>query len=325
MSTIFEIHNHKRCDTDGYTLLEVLLALGLTVVIFAAIAAGMRLHLVSIASQQKKIEQKQIARNLLNTIGRDIRSAVLYRAADYSGLENINATNQKAFQQALVAGQAAANATAVNPPAAPAPNANSAAVEGDNNGDGIVDIIQEEDVSFRPVLKGSDRSIMFDVSRLPRLDQYRSFGANGSESIQSTPSDIKSIGYFFSESVAANEPIDQSNSSIAPGGLFRREVDRAVASYAGLDNLTTSPDAVSRLLAPEVAALNFRYFDGADWWSTWDFDERGGLPTAVEIQLTLDPTRADPTLANDPTQSQSTFYRSVVHLPLALPDEEEDE
>lgn len=306
------MQNAEYCRRSGYTLLEVLLALGLTVVIFAAIAAGIRLHLVSIARQQQKIEQRQIARSLLTTIGKDIRSAVLYRANDYSGLENIYATQQKQIQQmALALAGEPDEATGTT-----SPQTDEEEIEG---------IIQEDDVSYRPVLKGSDRSIQFDISRLPRLDQYRSFGSAGSESIQTTPSDIKSIGYFFSDSAAPNEPITPSSSSVATGGLYRREIDRAVASYAGMDSLRTSPDAVSRLLAPEVSALRFRYFDGTDWWSDWDFDERGGLPTAVEIQITLDPTRTDVALANDPTQSQQIFFRSVVHLPLSEPSGEEDE
>ena len=302
-------------DRAAYTLLEVLLALGLTVVIFSMIAAGIRLHLVSIAQQQLKIEHRQIARNLLATIGTDIRSAVLYRATDYSGLENIRATELKqSSSSGITVDQLISDPTAA---------AEAANEEIDPDAE-IEELIQEEDVSYRPVLRGSNRSIQFDISRLPRLDQYRSFGANGGEAIQSTPSDIKSISYFFSPSASVSEPIAQLDPSIAPGGLYRREIDRAVASFAGLDGLNTSPDSVSRLLAPEVAAVQFRYFDGFDWWTSWDFDERGGLPTAIEIQLTVDPTRTVAKIANDFAQAQPTYYRSVVHLPLAEVREEEN-
>jgi type II secretory pathway pseudopilin PulG len=311
----------RLADRSAYTLLEVLLALGLTVVIFTAIAAGIRLHLVSIAQQQLKIEQRQIARNLLTTIGTDIRSAVLYRATDYSGLENIRAT---ALKQGGTSGITVGDLLS-DPEAAAATeaagNSEETTIDPDEEIEGL---IQEDDVSYRPVLRGSDRSIQFDISRLPRLDQYRSFGANGGEAVASTPSDIKSISYFFSTSPSVSEPLAQLDPSIAPGGLYRREVDRAIASFAGLDGLSTNPDSVSRLLAPEVAAVRFRYFDGFDWWTSWDFDERGGLPTAVEIQLTVDPTRTVAKIANDFAQAQPTFYRSVVHLPLAEPREEEE-
>ena len=339
---------NRSAGRPAYTLLEVLLALGLTVVIFSMIAAGIRVHLVSIARQQLKIEQRQIARNLLTTIGTDIRSAVLYRATDYSGLENIRATE-------LLQGQGAGGTSGggdgggggltvqdlIDDPEGAAAreaagefeqNDNEENDEEENNSDDEIEtdeeiegLIQEEDVSYRPVLRGNETSIQFDVSRLPRLDQYRSFGAGGGEAIDATPSDIKSISYFFSNSPASNEVLVPLDASIARGGLYRRELDRAVAAFAELDGLNTSPDSASRLLAPEVASIRFRYFDGGDWWTEWDFDERGGLPTAIEIRLTVDPTRTVARIANDAAQAQATFYRSVVHLPLSEIREEENE
>jgi len=325
-------HKNRVSRRRGYTLLEVLLALGLTVVIFAAIAAGIRLHLVSIARQQLKIEQRQIARSLLHTIGNDIRAAVLYRATDYSGLENIRAT---ALLQGLGSLTGSEESTPIDDlpgelgdllaPSDEPDDRDATDRDATDEDTEIEGLIQEENVSFRPVLRGSDRSIQFDISRLPRLDQYRTFGASGGESVDATPSDIKSISYFFSTSAATNEPLGPLGASIAPGGLYRREVDRAVASFAGLDGLSTSPDSVSRLLAPEVAAVRFRYFDGFDWWTEWDFDERGGLPIAVEVSLTVDPSRTVARIANDPSQAQTIYYRSVVHLPLAEVREEEDE
>ena len=333
---------NRSADRPAYTLLEVLLALGLTVVIFSMIAAGIRVHLVSIARQQLKIEQRQIARNLLTTIGTDIRSAVLYRATDYSGLENIRATEllQGAGGTSGGGGGGLTVQDLIDDPEGAA--AREAAgefeqndeededEENNSNDEDDVDeeiegLIQEEDVSYRPVLRGNEASIQFDISRLPRLDQYRSFGAGGGEAINATPSDIKSISYFFSNSPASNEVLVPLDASIAQGGLYRRELDRAVAAFAELDGLNTSPDSASRLLAPEVASIRFRYFDGVDWWTEWDFDEQGGLPTAIEIRLTIDPTRTVARIANDAAQAQATFYRSVVHLPLSEIREEENE
>ncbi len=302
----------------GYTLLEVLLALGLTVVIFAAIAAGIRVHLISIGKAQARIEQRQVARNLLALIGRDIRAAVLYRAVDYSGLENIRATQLKQTQQsplALLAGATATNADAVDP---------TTTDDDATDDEEIEEVIQEDAVSYRPVLKGGRSSILFDISRLPRLDQYRLITSQGIEAADSTPSDIKSIGYFFSDAPPTNTTIAESDTN-AQGGLYRHEIDRAVAAFAGLDGLRSSPDSFSQLLAPEVAGIGFRYFDGQTWATSWDFDEKNGLPTAIEIELLIDPTR---TRLNSQTLSEPSMqmtFRSVVQLPLAEPVEDNDE
>ncbi|MDA8562895.1 hypothetical protein N9L06_00425, partial [Mariniblastus sp.] len=156
-STFKGFASRKPKQNRAYTLLEVLLALGLTVVIFSMIAAGIRLHLVSIAQQQLKIEHRQIARNLLATIGTDIRSAVLYRATDYSGLENIRATELKqSSSSGITVDQLISDPTAA---------AEAANEEIDPDAE-IEELIQEEDVSYRPVLRGSNRSIQFDISRL---------------------------------------------------------------------------------------------------------------------------------------------------------------
>ena len=165
--------------------------------------------------------------------------------------------------------------------------------------------------------------MLFDISRLPRLDQYRTVTAGGVEAAQSTPSDIKSIGYFFSDQAAVGSPLEESDSN-ANGGLYRLEIDRAVAAFSGQDGLRSSPDAFSQLLAPEVAAISFRYFDGTEWAISWDFDEKDGLPTAVEILLTVDPGRVNVNAFAPNDESQRASYRSVVHLPLAEPGDDNE-
>ena len=92
-------------------------------------------------------------------------------------------------------------------------------------------IIDEEAASFRPALFGTSQAIAMDVSRLPRLDQYNSIVAGDNSEIQ-TPSDIKTLSYFFSTANPSNNDGVQFT-QVASGGLYRRQVDRAVASYAG--------------------------------------------------------------------------------------------
>jgi type II secretory pathway pseudopilin PulG len=58
----------KKRTRVGYTLLELLLALGLSVVVFAAVAAGIQVYLVALTKQQAMVEQKQVARALLAMI-----------------------------------------------------------------------------------------------------------------------------------------------------------------------------------------------------------------------------------------------------------------
>jgi hypothetical protein len=106
-------------------------------------------------------------------------------------------------------------------------------------------------------------------------------------------------------------------------GLMRRELSRAVSSWAEMNGSTGSTYADARLLADEVVGLSFQYFDGLEWLPEWSSDDLGGLPKAVEIVLTLQPTYAMSDnqfadIAEGSIPPEQTF-RLVVHLPAARP------
>jgi hypothetical protein len=77
-------------------------------------------------------------------------------------------------------------------------------------------------------------------------------------------------------------------------------------------------------LAPEVASVQFRYFDGLTWFETWDSEQAGRLPRAVEITLGFAPSRHRPGPALSVSVSGSVNQvRSVVLIPIADPLPEE--
>ena len=289
----------------AYSLLEVLLALALSVAVFSVIAIAIRIYLVSLSRQQAMIERKQIARSVITMVANDLRAGIQYKAADFSGLENLLET------QMLTAGAA--------PP--PDPESDEAAEEEEESM-----MYDEELVSFRPTLIGTENVLMMDISRLPRVDQYNPLIAS-SAALQHSPSDVKSVGYF----VSANSPAVQEQiqfDSGAPGGLYRREIDRAYAAYVEEFGLISNPDENTKLIASEIAQIGFRYFDGTEWQSEWDSAENGGFPPAIEITLIIDPSR---TSADNTTYSFAGFdaqtmetYTQVVHLPVADPPAEEE-
>lgn len=51
-----------------------------------------------------------------------------------------------------------------------------------------------------------------------------------------------------------------------------------------------APTPVVDNLCDNVLALNFQYFDGTNWWNSWDSTQQGNtLPTAVQVTLQLQP------------------------------------
>ncbi|MEM7457090.1 MAG: prepilin-type N-terminal cleavage/methylation domain-containing protein [Planctomycetota bacterium] len=332
-----------RARRGGFTLLELLLALALAVVVVAAISGAIRLYMGVVAKQQQRIETNQIARSIMTMMNNDIRAALQYKPDDYTGLENL------AVSQELLAGVTAATGTepaegaieeATGPDGQPA-EAGDTSEEGSGSGSSSGTEQEagefedpEEDIA-RPTFYGNQTSISVDISRLPRLDEYEPVTGEERNTIQ-LPSDVKSISFFVSSQLPPQDarqfiPIHQQDS----GGLYRRQIDRAYASYRGETGIVANVDPYSKLIAPEVVAVQFRYFDGDRWLNQWDSEVEGGFPYAVEVWLAVDVTLATQRNNNQnggqqqvnsmPTMNSENIrrFRSVIHLPTAEPGADE--
>ena len=176
-------------------------------------------------------------------------------------------------------------------------------------------------------LVGDAHYIWLDISRLPRIDQYHPLIQTAQDAV-TTGSDIKQVVYYVASANALNNANDifADESGANQQGLFRDEIDRAVAFYQGGFTPGTPKD-YSQLIATEVVQVQFRYFDGTDWQSQWDSVENEGFPTAVEISIVVDSNpEADPAGSSNRIDGRFERYRSVVHLPLAeIVEEDEDE
>ena len=76
------------------------------------------------------------------------------------------------------------------------------------------------------------------------------------------------------------------------------------AELSFLQQAAINPDDDTVTWIPEIVALEFRYFDGSSWTSTWSSIDHKSLPVAVEVVLQLAPSvAADNT--SQPAASQS--------------------
>lgn len=309
-----------RSSRRAFSLLELILALALTVVIFSAIAASFHVFLKTVTEQQREIEQHQVARNVMAIIGNDIRAALQYKPVDVTGVENLAAS--ELLVAGIIGGESAEDIIAIDALGAPEAEEDVSDVSGGSDELTEEEIALADCVDCRPTLIGTETALTVDVSRLPRLDEYNPLVASNSEEVQ-LPSDLKAISYFIGRPSAGDNSgrnslfSDQVNEL---GGLYRRNIDRAVANYAGEEGIMDFADSYADLISPEVVELTFRYFDGEQWNTEWDNFERGGFPLAVEIVVTMDPNR----LNSDDPDSYSGFdpntmqrYRSVVNLPVS--------
>ena len=317
---------------NGFSLLEVILALGLTVVVISAIFSAMRLYMYQLEHRRSEIERKQISRGVIRMISDDLRAAIQYKAEDYSGLENLIASQSLSGIGGLATGVDGENVDAdqLEQQILDAVGAGGGAqqdgvggdgADGQSGADGEEASEEEEEPDLgRPTLIGGSSFIRIDTSRLPRLDEYNPLIARrGSE--DRLPADIKAITYFFSnERPSQQNELDQEFGT--KGGLYRRQIDRAVESFISGDDdveIVIQPDDYCDLIAPELSVVQFRYWDGEEWQAEWDSAEAGGFPSAIEIRIVLDPERLidQAESLSDVDRIDVELVRSVVYLPVA--------
>ncbi len=326
----------------GYTLLELLLSLALMVLVVAGIGMAIKVYYDTLVSQQRAIEQELVGRAVLNMLANDLRAGLQYKAADVSGLENLDASQMMmaglgGMTGGATGGTGGTGDTGGDPTGGTGggdPTGGATGGTGDATGDTTggtaeeeTDPALEDNAWYRPSFIGLSDQFTLDVSRLPRLDQYNIL-TTGLDAT-ATPSDIKRISWMVSLS-----PGQQSQQSLDPagdalGGLFRREVDRAVSAYRGEPDSPDRPDEYAKLLATEVVSMQLRYFDGTDWKADWASETAGGYPLAVEIVLMIDGDRHPSSSSAAKNTAINTdnlkAYRLVVHLPVAEIIPEEDE
>ncbi len=328
----------------AFTLLEVILALALSVFVVASIAAAVRLQLVVLERQRQNIERSQIARNVLMMVKNDLRAAIQYKPADVTGLDELTVshaaiagvaagvdpstlnTSQIDTSQLdpsqldpalLQSGQGAGQPSSGSSGAAAPSQTNSGSFSSANQ-----NIAAAAGEPVRPGLYGNSAEILIDISRLPRIDQYSPVMAAGKQEAVSLPTDVKTVSYFVSDqTLETNLPaigIDQS----PRGGLYRRQLDRAVGSFAFDIAGSMASVAETKLIATEIVEIRFQYFDGEDWQADWDSDQQNGFPLAIEIIVIVD-SRRNTGSATEPLnnlefdQDYMQIYRSVVNLPIA--------
>jgi len=295
---------------SGYSLLELILAMALMVIIMSGIAGAINVYMVQVAKQQARVERELVSRNALTMIANDVRAAVQYKATDFGGINSL-------FESITLANGVATGEISEE---------EVADLEESDEENLVLD---EEAVSFRPSFVGTRQALTLDISRLPRLDQYNPLLVVRESEEQTTISDIKSVAYFFSSQTGGFDPQVVQRENEVPGGMYRREIDRAVSNFIGESTSQITPDEFSELVASEVAEIGFRYFDGQNWFDAWDSEEEGGFPTAVQISLIVDPQRT----ATGSTEYQYTGFDSrlmerhqlTVFLPTAEPRPEEEQ
>jgi hypothetical protein len=322
---------------SAFTLFELILAIALSATLLALIGTAINLYLVRMDTSRMRVEEAQLARSILATIAADLRAASVYQTQDISSVSQLamqavpfdpsdidqaGEFTQSALQSTGTTGTTGGvgGSTAVG-----SGSETGSSGSGGSSGQSS-DGSQDTSTTTVPGLNGLVNEILLDVMRLPRLDELFPASPDQASSAAAAanvprPSDAKVIRYFVRQG-STIDPSDiaataiSSEANLTVGGLVRQTLDRAVRETAVQGGNSQVLNSGQVLLAPEVTQLQFIYFDGATAIDTWDMQERGTMPTAVEVRIWIAPDAIEAEESAVPLQPR--LYRQTVDLPMAL-------
>ncbi len=304
----------------GFTLLELFLTLSLAVVLMTLVNSAFQFYVGQMDSSDQDMQRTMLATAVMQMIEDDLRATLHPEPLDTSALETLLAKTASAAGGG--GGGGASDST-------PGDSGDAAATEEDSGS-----LVTTIAVLDKPGLIGNQFQIQIDTSRLPRLEEYVVMMDADPATLTDPPSDLKTVTYFVQE--AGMIGVDDSTSTTgqagataaggnaagataAGGGLVRRVLDRSAQNYAMTTGNVNALNQTGDLLAPEIGAIEFQYWDGLIWQIEWNSDQMGGLPLAVKIQMTM----IDPAI--DLNEQEPRVFQHVVRLPMARPADVSEE
>jgi prepilin-type N-terminal cleavage/methylation domain-containing protein len=248
---------------SGFTLLEVLLASAIAMLLLAALYVAFDVSLKQADAGREAVANGNLAQKITNRMEMDVASCIAPMPPKSGGgipqdtsSDTSNSTASTTSSADVAAGVAA----------------------------GTTDLSQSEgtaaaDVWFQGGLYGTDTQLTLFISRVPLCLVNPETANPQSGNIPDPRSDLRRITYYLG-----------GNGQ----GLCRQE--RPWVTADGVRNSTDpeSGDEAVDLIAQEVTAITFAYFDGTNWQSSWtgsdtttDGTTVKGPPRAVKVTLTI--------------------------------------
>ncbi|WP_425397895.1 prepilin-type N-terminal cleavage/methylation domain-containing protein [Aeoliella sp.] len=284
---------------QGFTLIELILALALSAVLLAMLAAALSLGMSRAMVSRERVEQARLVEGVIGLIRSDVHHGVIYDPQDTStAMQMAEAMAEFDVDSLDDIGSSDGGSSA------------------GGSSSGVSSSSSEEDaesLSLRQPLGlyGTLQELQMDVYReRPNFELDSSGNVVPSASI----SGISTVRYALGEG-GATLGVRGSMSGVEYGtGLIRQEANRDLLNWANQTGATTALVGTPQLVAPEVSRLEFRYFDGTQLYEYWDMQEmQGQLPRAVELRMWFAQQHED--RFGNVTTTESEPYVLVIALP----------
>jgi type II secretory pathway pseudopilin PulG len=339
---------------SGFTILELLIAVGLTSILMMALFSAMSIYFDLQLDSHEEITREQIARTLFRQMSRDIQSVVFVKqklvddgtsgtSTSQSGSSSSSSTGSSTSGSGSsssgtsgsgsgststggtgsttggTTGSSGASSTGSTS------SSSSSSLDGNSYGESSVDP-ETALMTYTNGLVGTANDLQLFISRPDRNLSYVS-----SQELTSTTqrtSDLFIVRYLMAQkgggglASAIAEREDQSGETGAIG-LAKMQGDLFGLSTAVATDEDVPQVGASSLLAREVSSLQFRYFDGLSWQEQWDSTALNELPKAIEIVLTLRNQQSSGTAFSEDSVDAYAYpdskHRMVVQIPVAEP------
>ena len=293
----------------AFTLLEMVLALAIGVVLMLGLYLTLDLFFKSVESGRTNIEQAQVTEKVCSKFTTDVIGHRPMLPNPTSG----NSGSSSSSSSTSGTGSTSSTGTTGSTSGSSSGSTMGSSGTGSSTGGAASTATTSGTFPYNLGVQGGTDYCSIYIGRVPRsnfqVDTANSNTSN-SQNTQPTDSDLRRIDYWFVYG-------DSDNS-----GLARQEV----VMVTNTDDINNMPpgiaDEASYIIAKEVIAVTFEYFDGTSWQTSWDGTLPGpdgvtpvGPPLAIAMTISVGRSDVKTTDVSDPSVVTT---RHVVHIPTAL-------
>lgn len=251
------------------TLLELILALSLSAILVTVMAAAIRIALSNTTTSRGDVEQMRLVQGVISRLADDIKAAAVVETLDISGAMAL-AEAARGFDVDTIDTETIG------------------AGAGGGGGSLGMETGGMEDPAQLPTREplgviGYPDSLRIDVLREePQLllDEQGMVVATAGRG------GIYTVLYQIGDGVATLGTPKATLAERDSFDLVRQEVNRDILNWANQMGRGAADVAGEPLLvSAEVEQLQFRYFDGYEYFETWDPYQQGPWPRAIEVRL----------------------------------------
>lgn len=306
---------------NGFTLLELILSLALTVLLMGVVFSALEMHWRFSLTGQADAERAQIARAIFQRMTADIRS-VVYRPDKPAGTASETTSSESG-----TSGSGTQSSTGTQSTTQSGSSTSSQSTQSTSSGSqsqsqsgtkASTDPAAPTDAFTGASLGvfGDSQTLVMHVCR-----PARSVGSPTNDALFGS-CDLKAVSYYLGgPDGQMPTSFGQATSSDAIQGLMRKSADQLSLSVTS-PSTDQSSQGTAELLAPEIVSLSFKYHDGVAWVSSWDSTIDGGIPTAIGITIGFkDPTNTGSTVMHREVSASTSEFRIVVTIPQSNPFE----